>query len=148
REPDLFRSGRSRYRIVEPLITFYEAVMRRRWAELEIHRAEEVWRSTQRTFSTQVLGPHFERLCRDFALQAGAELFGGFPAQVGHGIVNDPATRTQIEVDVAVLAAPEPGEPRRVLSLGEAKWGEAMGHRHLQRLAKARDLLAGTGYDT
>jgi uncharacterized protein len=148
REPDLFRSGRSRYRIVEPLITFYEAVMRRRWAELEIHRAEEVWRSSQRTFLAQVVGPHFERLCRDFAVEAGDALFGGFPAQVGLGLVNDPATRTQIEVDVAVLAAPEPGEPRRVLSLGEAKWGEVMGHRHLKRLAKARDLLAHAGYDT
>jgi hypothetical protein len=50
REPDLSRSGRSRYRIVEPLITFYEAVMRRRWAELEIHRTEEVWRSSRRSF--------------------------------------------------------------------------------------------------
>jgi hypothetical protein len=81
-------------------------------------------------------------------MQAGDVLFGGFPAQVGHGLVNDPATRTQIEVDVAVLAAPEPGQPRRVLSLGEAQWGEVMGHRHLQRLAKARDLLAQAGYDT
>jgi uncharacterized protein len=47
-----------------------------------------------------------------------------------------------------VLAAPQPGEPRRVLSLGEAKWGEVMGHRHLQRLARARDLLARAGYET
>lgn len=148
REPDLFRSGRSRYRIVEPLITFYEAVMRRRWAELEIHRAEEVWRSTQRTFLAQVVGPHFEKLCRDFAVEAGNALFGAVPAQIGHGVVNDPASRTQIEIDVAVLAASEPGEPRRILSLGEAKWGEVMGHRHLRRLARARDLLARGGYDT
>jgi hypothetical protein len=35
-----------------------------------------------------------------------------------------------------------------VLSLGEATWGEVMGHRHLQRLASARDLLAQAGYDT
>jgi AAA+ ATPase superfamily predicted ATPase len=148
REPDLFRSGRLRYRIVEPLVTFYEAVMRRRWAELEIYRAEEVWRSSQRTFLTQVVGPHFEKLCRDFAMETGSALFRGAPAQVGHGVVNDAASRTQIEVDVAVLAAAEPGEPRRILSLGEAKWGEVMGHRHLRRLARARDLLARAGYDT
>jgi uncharacterized protein len=148
REPDVFRRGRSRYRIVEPLITFYEAIMRRRWAELEIHRGEEVWRSAERTFLAQVVGPHFEALCRDFAMEAGAAVFGGFPAQVGYGVVNDPATRTQIEIDVAVLAAPEAGEPRRVLSLGEVKWGEVMGRRHLERLARARDLLARAGYDT
>ncbi len=148
REPDLFRGGRLRYRIVEPLITFYEAVMRRRWAELEIHRAAEVWRSSQRTFLAQVVGPHFEKLCRDYAGENGGALFGGAPAQVGYGVVNDPASRTQIEVDVVVLAAPEPGEPRRILSLGEVKWGEVMGHRQLRRLARARDLLARAGYDT
>jgi DnaJ-class molecular chaperone len=27
REEDVFRSGRSRYRIAEPLVTFYEAVL-------------------------------------------------------------------------------------------------------------------------
>jgi hypothetical protein len=63
-------------------------------------------------------------------------------------VVNDPANRTQIEIDVVVLGVAEPGEPRRILSLGEAKWGEVMGHRHLQRLARARDLLARAGYDT
>jgi hypothetical protein len=77
REPDVFRRGRSRYRIVEPLITFYEAVMRSRWAELEIHRGEQVWQSTQGTFLAQVVGPHFEALCRGFALEAGAAVFNG-----------------------------------------------------------------------
>jgi hypothetical protein len=33
---------------------------------------------------------------------------------------------------------------QRVLSLGEAKWGEVMGRHHLQRLARARDLLAAS----
>ncbi|GGP05848.1 ATP-binding protein [Nonomuraea glycinis] len=148
REPDLFRSGRARYRIVEPLITFYEAIMRRRWPELEIHRAESVWGSMRPTFLAQVVGPHFEALCRDFALHADESLYGGFPAEVGAGVVADPANRTQIEIDVAVLAPQESGRPRRVLSLGETKWGEVMGTHHVQRLARARDLLAGKGYDT
>lgn len=148
REPDLFRPGRARYRIVEPLITFYEAIMRRRWAELENHRAERVWRSDRHTFLAQVVGPHFEALCRDFALDAEEDVYGDFPAEVGSGVVNDPANRTQIEIDVVVLAAPEPGRPRRILSLGEAKWGETMGTSHLARLSRARDLLAAKGYDT
>lgn len=148
REPDLFRSGRSRYRIVEPLITFYEAIMRRRWPELEIHRAENVWGSVRQTFLAQVVGSHFESLCRDFALDAGETLYGGFPAEVGSGVVGDPAKRSQIEIDVAVLAAQEPGQPRRILSLGEVKWGEVMSHHHLQRLARARVLLDQKGFDT
>jgi hypothetical protein len=148
REPDLFRPARAHYRIVEPLITFYEAIMRRRWAELEIHRAEAVWTSTRAMFDSQVVGPHFEGLCRAFALEAGGDLFGGFPAEVGAAAVNDPANRTQIQVDVVALAPHEPNTRRRVLSLGEAKWGETMGHHHLDRLARARDLLANLGYDT
>ena len=35
KEPDLFRSGGIRYRIVEPLVTFYQAIMSRDWARLE-----------------------------------------------------------------------------------------------------------------
>ena len=148
REPDLFRTGRFRYRIVEPLITFYDAVMRRRWPELEIHRAHAVWTSVRQSFLAQVVGPHFEALCREFALEAAETLFGGVPSQVGAGTVADAANRTQIEIDVAVLGAQEPSRPRRVVSLGEAKWGEVMGHHHLQRLARARDLLSAKGYDT
>ncbi|MEV0268620.1 hypothetical protein AB0H43_07580 [Hamadaea sp. NPDC050747] len=148
REPDLFRPGCSRYHIVEPLITFYEAIMRKRWSELEIHRAEAVWASTRQTFLTQVVGPHFETLCRDYAFDSGAELFGDFPAEVGSGVVNDPANRTQIEVGVAVLAVQDSSSPRRILSLGEAKWGEVIGSHHLERLARARELLALKGYPT
>jgi AAA+ ATPase superfamily predicted ATPase len=148
REPDLFRGGRAAYRITEPLITFYEAVMRRRWPELELGLAEPVWRAAEHTFSAQVAGPHFEAVCRSFATLAGAGLFGELPAEVGHGTVNDPAERAQIQVDVAVFAAPAPDAPRRILSLGEAKWGEVMGLRQLARLGRARDLLAAKKYDT
>ena len=68
-------------------------------------------------------------------------------AEVGHGTINDSAGRAQIQVDVAVFAATAPDFPQRILSLGEAKWGEVMGLRHLTRLARARDLLAAKKYD-
>ncbi len=148
REPDLFRSGRATYRITEPLITFYEAVMRRRWPELELGLADAVWAAAERSFSTQVAGPHFEAICRSFATLSGAALFGELPAEVGHGVINDATDRAQLQVDVAVFADPAPGSPKRILSLGEAKWGEVMGLRHLARLARARDLLAAKKYDT
>ena len=35
KDEDAFRSGRAQYRITEPLISFYEAIMRPRWADLE-----------------------------------------------------------------------------------------------------------------
>jgi hypothetical protein len=93
REPDLFRSGRAAYGIAEPLITFYEAIMRRRWPELELGLAEPAWRAAAHTFNAQVAGTHFEAVCRSFATLAGADLFGGLSAEIGHGTVNDPAER-------------------------------------------------------
>jgi hypothetical protein len=94
------------------------------------------------------VGPHFESLCRAWAAGAGEEIFGDLPAEVSAGAVTDPGGRRQIEVDAAVLGPGVPGEPRRVLSLGEAKWGDVMDIRHVERLRRARDLLAVKGYDT
>jgi hypothetical protein len=144
KEPDLFRRGRSTYRVTEPLITFYEAVMRPEWFRLEAGHAEAVWRDQRASFLSQVVGPHFESLCRSFALLAGSDLFGTPVGEVGSGVVHDPANRTQIEIDVAVLAPREPGKPPRLLSRGEVKWGQVMNRQHTARLARARELLSAT----
>lgn len=93
-------------------------------------------------------GPHFEELCRAYALAVPANAFGGVPGEVGSGIVHDPVRRKGIQVDAAVLGPAVPGEPRRVLAVGEAKFGDVMGARHVQRLRRARDLLGERGYDT
>ena len=148
KEPDLFRSGRARYRIAEPLVTFYQAIMSREWARLEVGGAPDVWPGARARFLSQVAGPHFEAICREYAIMAGADVFGGPPAEVGSGTVPDPANRTQIEVDVVVMAPAEPGKPRRILALGEVKWDRVMETRHVDRLRRARDLLAVRGFDT
>jgi hypothetical protein len=148
KEPDLFRPGRATYRIAEPLINFYQAVMSRDRARLELGDGATVWRSAQPRFLSQVVGAHFETICREYAIRADPELFGGLPAEVGSGVVADPVNRVQIQVDVAVLAPAEHGQPRRILSLGEAKWDKVMGRRHVDRLSRARDLLAVKGFDT
>jgi len=148
RETDPFRKGRSLYRITEPLIIFYEAVMRREWTRLERGDTAGAWHSSQVTFLSQVVGPHFEAVCRDWARSSGAEVFGTVPGDVAAGVVPDPLRRSQIQVDAAVFAPDEPGRPRRVLSLGEAKWDKVMNPGHLERLRRARDLLAVKGYDT
>lgn len=148
RDADPFRPGRALFRICEPLITFYEAVMRREWTRLERGDALGAWRNSASTFQARVVGPHFEELCRQWAVAAEPDVFGDLPGLVGAGVVNDPAARTQIEVDVAVLAPEDPGRPRRVLSLGEVKWDSVMTLRHVERLRRARDLLAVRGFET
>ena len=65
REPDAFRENRSTSRIAEPLITFYHAVMRPIWSDLEHTRdPSRLWQRSQRRFTSNVLGPHFEQVCR------------------------------------------------------------------------------------
>lgn len=150
RDTDMFRSNRTTYRITEPLVVFYHAVMRPVWSELERPRdAARVWQRSQRRFHSNVLGPHFEQVCRAWAMRfAGPADFGDYANRVGRGTVNDPANRTTHEVDVVVVGDVDHGKPP-LLSIGEAKWNEVMGREHLERLRHIRSLLAASGqYDT
>jgi len=149
REPDIFRAGKSIYRITEPLITFYEAVMRPAWARLESGQAQQVWARSKERFASQVAGPHFEALCREYMLGDGIEMLGPDTefGDVGCGVVTDPAARSQIEINVAVTQPGDGGRRAAVSLLGEVKWGTAMGNNHLDRLARARELLATSGLD-
>ena len=107
-----------------------------------------MWPGARARFLSQVAGPHFEAICRDYAITADPGVFGGVPGEVGSGVVSDPANRSQIEVDVVVSAPAEPGRPRKILSLGEAKWDRVMDLRHAGRLRRAQELLAVKGFDT
>ena len=152
RHSDMFRDNRSTYRIAEPLITFYHAVMRPVWSQLERPgNAARVWRASGERFSTKVLGPHFEQICRAWTLNyADPGRLGGLPANVGHGTLNDAANKTAHEVDVVVpgVAGNENGKTP-LLAIGKAEWGEVLGARHLERLRRVKALLDVHGrYDT
>ncbi|BDT88001.1 AAA family ATPase [Nocardia cyriacigeorgica] len=150
RDADVFRQNRSAYRITEPLVAFYHAIMRPVWDQLERPgSAHRVWRASRHRFTSNVLGPHFEQICREWSLHhADPELFGELPARVGHGLVHDPATRTNHEIDVAVIGLSDGGKPP-LLAIGEAKWNDTMGQAHIDRLRHIRTLIEKTGrYDT
>jgi len=141
-EQDAFRRNRSAYRIAEPLLVFYHAVMRPHWGELERPgRAAAAWQRLQPTFRSKVLGPHFERICRDWTRwHADPDTLGGLPSRVGSGTVADPVGRTTHEVDIAAFG-PDDTDRERLLAIGECKWNDIMGPQHLGRLEHIRDLL-------
>ncbi len=145
-EADAFRRNRSAYRIAEPLVTFYHAVMRPSWGDLERPgRAPDVWRRAQSTFRSKVVGPHFEQVCREWARwHAAPDTHGGQVTRVASGIVNDPAAKTSHEVDVAVHGETDGGR-ETLLSIGEAQWNDTMGVGHLERLRHIRTLLTTRG---
>jgi uncharacterized protein len=142
RDTDLFRRNRSAYRIAEPMVAFYHAIMRPAWGDLERPgRGAEVWRRMRPTFGSKVVGPHFERICRDWTRwYASHETLGGFPGQVGSGSINDRSGRVLREVDVVVLRQDD-ARSAEVICIGEAKWNTVLTPWHLENLIRARDML-------
>ncbi|GIH68824.1 AAA family ATPase [Sphaerimonospora thailandensis] len=137
---------RSVYRVAEPLVTFYEAVMRPAWSQLERGWGDRVWQGSRARFASQVVGPHFEHVCRQFA--RGREWGGEFASEVAAGVAPGSGRGQNIEVDVIVLAPQDGNHKRRLLSAGEAKWSGIMTLGHLRRLEQARDQLHVRGLDT
>ncbi|MGY1978033.1 AAA family ATPase [Nocardia gipuzkoensis] len=150
REPDAFRANRSDFRIAEPLVTFYHAIMRPFWPQLTLAAdTHRIWQRASHRFASNVIGPHFERICREWAMlfaqeTTGRNRLGDLPVQVSSGTVNDPANRTTHEVDVVAIGYAEDGRPP-LLGIGEAKWNEVMGLGHLDRLRRLRELVAAGG---
>ena len=149
RESDAFQANRSHFQISEPLLSFYHVMMRPFWPQLtRAVGTERVWKRERQRFSANILGPRFEELCREWVLRFAGDRFGGWPAQVSPGIVNDPKLKKTQQVDVAVAGHAEKGQPP-LLALGEAKWNEVMSITHLERLIRVRNLVAGLEkYDT
>lgn len=142
REPDAFHGRRSFYRIAEPILTFYHALVRPEWSDLERPgQAPSVWARSEPTFRSKVVGPHFERVCRTWTRwYASPDTLGGHRTRVESGTVPDPAARSSHETDVVVFGREADGR-ESVLAIGEAKWNDTMGLGHLRRLEHIRALL-------
>jgi uncharacterized protein len=142
-EPDAFRAKRSRYEIIEPLVRFYHAIVRPNWTQLERGRpgrAASIWRDMQPQFLSQVAGPTFERMCRQWTQDLAApNTVGAVPSIVQPGVVSDRKLRISHELDVVALA------DHRLLAIGEVKWGEKVDKHHLARLAHISDLFEEQG---
>jgi hypothetical protein len=118
-----------------------EPAYRKRGPSTSRRGAAAVWERAQDTFLSQVVGPHFERLCREWvSWHADPETFGGLPIDISAGSVPAPAARTSHEVDVVVHGAV--GQDQGILlSIGEAKWNKVIDVRHLDRLRHIVTLL-------
>ncbi|MEE8601298.1 AAA family ATPase [Euzebya tangerina] len=134
---DLRRNGRPRWRIADPLLGFYSAVLRPNWAAVEQGDTDRLAAQALNAWRSQVLGPHWESLARSWTTTwAGPDTLGGSPDRVGMTVVNDPPNRTSHELDVVA------SREGRVLAIGEAKL-RTMTDEDLGRLRAIRDLLPG-----
>ncbi len=109
-------------------------------------QAARTWPGRRATFASQVLGPNFEEICRTWvALYTGPATLGTDDlGDIGHGTIHDHEQRAAMELDVVALG-PADGKRRRLVAVGEAKWGVELGLEHLNRLRRARTLIERTG---
>ncbi|SFC58328.1 ATP-binding protein [Streptomyces aidingensis] len=149
KEDDLLLQRRPVLRIADPVVRLHQLVTVPRLAAFEERRPQPAWRAAEHTVSAQILGPAFEQLAREWtARYAAADTLGGAIGEVGSTVVNDPAGRSQHEIDVVAL---DEGERRQSRSpvlrvLGEAKASDRVRTTaDLDRLDRVRDLLSSRG---
>ncbi|MGH9103660.1 MAG: ATP-binding protein, partial [Acidimicrobiales bacterium] len=139
RDDDALRQRRPTWRVAEPIVRFHYVITRPDLARFEERRAAEAWADAQERFSAHVLGPHFEDLARRWTARHASETTtGGRLTRVGATQVNDPAGRSQFELDVVGLA-----ERGGIRLIGEAKFPTVPPRvEALARLERIRELLA------
>lgn len=146
RDDDVLLTKRPLLRVIDPMLRFDHAIVRPDLARFEARRTREAWLAAAARFETQILGPHFEELAREWTRRfASTTTLGGVAGRVGFTRVNDAAHRTRFELDVvAVGAERRRGDSRPVLlAIGEAKAsGGPRGVGDLVRLDRLRELLA------
>jgi hypothetical protein len=129
----------------DPIIRFDRLITAPRLGQLDLGRAEQVWGAMRDTFRSQILGPHFEELSREWVHRFAPDELDrpeGF-GEVGTANVHDNVGRAKYEVDVLGL------QGKTVTFIGEAKaTGQRQGSAALSRLQEIRAALARLGYDT
>jgi AAA+ ATPase superfamily predicted ATPase len=149
RSGDVLKQRGSRWTVTDPIVRFHEAVLLPRRTEFEEHRGEQAVRAARATISSQVLGPHFEELCREWTARfAAQEGLGRMVGPIGSTTISDPRGRTGYEVDVVALAEGEVAgrHDARIALIGEAKsTNRPRSLADLNRLDHIRGLLADRG---
>ncbi len=144
RQHDVLTDRRPVYRIADPIVRFHHLINRRYRARLEDRRAMEVWADAEATYRSQIVGPHFESLCRHWVDRYASESTLGGPADQSSSVqVNDRRLRQSFELDVVALRRGGRQGGHKVIELiGEAKI-HRLGVDALARLDQLADVLAG-----
>ncbi|MEO3876683.1 ATP-binding protein [Nonomuraea sp. B12E4] len=145
RAQDLLRGRKPTLSVCDPIIRFDRLITAPHLSQLELGRAEQIWRAAAPTFRANILGPHLEELAREWVHRFAPDELGrptGF-GTVGFGSVQDHSGRAKHDIDVIAI------ENNQVHLIGEAKATlTRRGLPDLERLDGIRGLLARTGHDT
>lgn len=133
---DPVRDQRPLYALEDPFLQFHFAVLEPHGALLRDRDPAETWRDRLRpTFDSQVRGPVFEGQARTWVRRFCD------PTTVEPGRVGPSSVRIAgviHELDLVVAADGPVAAEREIIAIGEAKAGEELQLRHLDRLEQAR----------
>lgn len=147
---DLLTTRRPWYTLADPIVRFEELITAPCRVLLEERDAKAAWEQSAQTFSSNILGPHFEHVCRRWTAHYASGLFGPEVGEVGAAVVHDASGKSQHELDVVALrrGRRRKNTSARVAVLGEAKsTNHARTVRDLQRLDRIGELLTKRGFD-
>ncbi|HUC57000.1 MAG TPA: ATP-binding protein [Streptosporangiaceae bacterium] len=149
RDEDLLRTRKPSVRVADSIIRFNQLITSPQADLVERGRARIAWDTSQPTFHSKILGPHFEEVATEWTRTFAFDEIGARLGTVGQAEVDDHAARTKHQVDVMALAPGErPQTPHaKIALLGEAKATiQPRGVGDLARLEHIRSLLTAGGH--
>lgn len=148
RHDDLMAQRRPNYQVSDPIVRFHELITRRNEDLIEEREVEELWQRARPVFSSQIIGPHFEHICREWVTRyASVATLGGEVGPSRNLQINDKDRKQNLELDVVAATRASASGQRKVIQL----LGEAKGSRQrrdlsdLVRLDRSRELLEERG---
>jgi hypothetical protein len=135
--------------VADPVVRFHDLIVRPNLVDFERREGRTAWQRSRETFSSKVLGPHFEDLARQWTLRYGEERGLDDIGQVGTTTVACREHRGH-EIDVVALSRGSRARDKsaRVTVLGEAKaTNKSRTSADVRRLEHVRDLLSAQGWD-
>lgn len=146
---DIRKKRGSSIRIADPIVRFHQLITKPRLSQFEERQFDRAWSAARPTYESQIQGPHFEELARQWVrLFADESTLGGETGEVGHTVVPDPEHRKNREIDVVGLEAGERKHDKssRIRCIGEAKSSSSTRDAEdLRRLERMRELLEADG---
>ncbi|WP_328747863.1 DUF234 domain-containing protein [Streptomyces sp. NBC_00285] len=148
-DQDLLLQRKPVITVADPIVRFHDLIVRPNLVDFEMREGRAAWERSRETFSSKVLGPHFEDLARQWTLRYGRERGLDDIGQVGTATV---ACREHRGHEIDVVALSRASRPRdksaRITLLGEAKaTNKPRTVADLRRLEHIRDLLCTQGWD-
>lgn len=148
---DIRKQRNASIRVADPIVRFHQLITRPRLFQFEERRFDDAWAASSHTFKSQILGPHFEHLAREWVRRFALEdTVGGRVGEVGFTVVADRQERKNHEIDVVGLASGQRRQSKssQIVCIGEAKSSDRERTLHdLNRLDRMRGLLLADGAD-